>query len=647
MTGDETRILPPSGEGAVRQGPDGVHPPADHGDVAELYRLLVETVVDYAIFVLDATGHIRSWNPGAERLKGYRADEIIGKHFSIFYPEVDLRAGKPQRELEIASATGRVEDEGWRLRKDGSRFWANVVITALRDRSGELVGFAKVTRDLTARRNAEEQARQLAAESAARAEAERQSAEMSRLNEELQRQALELEAQTEEAQSLTEEVELANEQLQTLNGELQGALHDAEEARRVARGAEDSARYLARASEILGASLDYERTLNDLARLVVPHLADWCVVHVVTEAGETRQVAVAHVDSAKVNEAKELSERYPTDPDAAYGVPNVIRTGKPELHAEVPDELLVSTARNPEHLRLIRALGLQSAMIVPLRVQDRVLGALTLVSSESGRRYGDAELTFAQELARRAAFAVENARLHRLALEANAAKTRFLAVMSHELRTPLNAIGGYAELLRMGIRGPVTPDQVEDLDRIMRSERTLLSFINDILNYARLESGHVQFTTERVRVRELVADLESLVSPQIQAKQIQFAFAECDKDLMAHADPDKVRQILVNLLSNAIKFTPADGRIEVQCREHGATVQVLVRDTGVGIPAEKLNAIFEPFVQLDRTLTSTQEGSGLGLSISRDLARGMGGDLCAESTPPSGSTFILTLPRVE
>ena len=177
-----------------------------------LYRLLVESVADYAIFVLDATGHIRSWNPGAQRLKGYTEQEIIGKHFSIFYPAVDIIAQKPARELEIASRVGRVEDEGWRVRKDGTQFWANVVITALRDDDGNLIGFAKITRDLTERRNAEEQARSLAAEQAARKEAETYSQHLQQLTDELQQQALELEAQTEEAQSLTEELEQTNEE---------------------------------------------------------------------------------------------------------------------------------------------------------------------------------------------------------------------------------------------------------------------------------------------------------------------------------------------------------------------------------------------------------------------------------------------------
>ena len=199
----------------------------------------------------------------------------------------------------------------------------------------------------------------------------------------------------------------------------------------------------------------------------------------------------------------------------------------------------------------------------------------------------------------------------------------------------------------MGLRGPVTPEQLEDLERIARSERTLLSLINDILNYARLEAGQVEYAREHVPVHTLVDDLETLVSPQLRAKRLRFNFGGCEPDLAVEADPDKVRQILVNLLSNAIKFTPGEGSVKIECEADPRSVRVLVRDTGTGIPPEKLQAIFEPFVQLDRSLTNVQEGSGLGLAISRDLARAMGGDLCAESAPGLGSTLVLTLPRAQ
>jgi signal transduction histidine kinase len=256
------------------------------------------------------------------------------------------------------------------------------------------------------------------------------------------------------------------------------------------------------------------------------------------------------------------------------------------------------------------------------------------------------------ELARRAALAVDNARLHRAesdarraAEAANLAKTQFLAVMSHELRTPLNAIAGYAELMRMGIRGPVTPEQQADLDRIKRSQRSLLSLINDVLNYAKLEAGHIDFDTRDVAVHEFLGDIEALVTPQLHGKGLHYEYDECDGGLAVKADAEKMRQIVLNLLSNAIKFTPAGGKICIECEVEDDRVRIVVRDTGVGIPEDKIAAVFEPFIQLDRQLTSVHEGTGLGLAISRDLARAMGGDLTAESTLGEGSAFTLELPR--
>ncbi len=417
--------------------------------------------------------------------------------------------------------------------------------------------------------------------------------------------------------------------------------------------AEESATYLSQASALLASSLDYESTLAEVAQLIVPHFADWCAVSIIDETNEPKQLAVAHVDPDKVRWAHELNHRYPPDYNASTGVGQVIRTGQPELYPDIPDELLVAGAIDEEHLRLSRELGLKSAMVVPLSTLDRTVGAITIVSAESGRRYGEHDLHFAMELARRAAFAVDNAMHHKAELDArfsaesaNAAKTQFLAVMSHELRTPLNAIGGYAELLLMGLRGPLTPDQRADLERIQRSQRNLLSLINDILNYAKLDAGRVEFTMSATPVHPLLLELEPLVTPQLRARKLTYEYSGCDPELEAWADAEKVRQILLNLLSNAIKFTDAGGRISIDCTKDDHTASIVVRDTGLGIPEDKLGSIFEPFVQLERKLTSSHhEGTGLGLAISRDLARGMGGDLTVESAVGEGSTFTLTLRR--
>ena len=233
----------------------------------------------------------------------------------------------------------------------------------------------------------------------------------------------------------------------------------------------------------------------------------------------------------------------------------------------------------------------------------------------------------------------------REAEDANRAKTEFLTTMSHELRTPLNAIGGYAQLLSLGIRGPLSDEQRRDLERIDKSQRHLLSLINDILNFAKLEAGRVDFEIEAVPVGAVLASIEPLVMPQLREKQIRYDDHRLACDATVLGDEEKIRQILLNLLSNAIKFTQPGGAIDVVSQSNGDTVSIIVSDTGVGIASEKLGAIFEPFVQVGRRLASTHEGTGLGLSISRNLARGMGGDLVAESESGRGARFTLLLRR--
>ena len=236
-------------------------------------------------------------------------------------------------------------------------------------------------------------------------------------------------------------------------------------------------------------------------------------------------------------------------------------------------------------------------------------------------------------------------RARAIAEAANRAKSEFLAVMSHELRTPLNAIGGYAELIELGIRGPVTPEQRADLERIQRSQRHLLGLINGVLNYARLETGNVRYEVVDVPIDELLATCEALVAPQARAKRLRLIVPACPPDLTFRADEEKVQQIVLNLLTNSIKFTDDGGRIEITCEESEDSVAIHVTDTGRGIAPEKLAAIFDPFVQVDSRLTRTHEGVGLGLAISQDLARGMGGDLTVQSMSGVGSTFTLRLPR--
>jgi signal transduction histidine kinase len=218
-------------------------------------------------------------------------------------------------------------------------------------------------------------------------------------------------------------------------------------------------------------------------------------------------------------------------------------------------------------------------------------------------------------------------------------------VMSHELRTPLNAIGGYAELMELGIHGPVSKGQLDTLDRIQRSQRLLLGLINQVLNYARIETGNIRYHVTSVAVNDMLRAAELPVLPQLRAKDLKFTCNCPPTDARVTADEEKLQQIILNLLANAIKFTEHGGSIELSAVVEPAHVFFRVRDTGIGISSDKLAAIFDPFVQIDPNYTRTSEGVGLGLAISRDLARGMDGDLFAESKEGEGSVFTLRRPR--
>jgi signal transduction histidine kinase len=227
---------------------------------------------------------------------------------------------------------------------------------------------------------------------------------------------------------------------------------------------------------------------------------------------------------------------------------------------------------------------------------------------------------------------------------ANRSKAEFLAVMSHELRTPLNSIGGYVDLLEMELRGPLTDAQKSDLSRIKRSQQHLLGIINDILNFTRLEATELVFDIIDVPLRALIADLDAVVSSLARAKKQKYRCDYPPGSVYAHTDPDKLRQIMINLLSNAVKFTPEGGRVRVSCEVKKKMISIRVEDNGPGIPVDKHDAVFEPFVQLNRGLTRTTDGTGLGLAISRGLARGMGGDIALKSKLGRGSVFTLTVP---
>jgi signal transduction histidine kinase len=454
-------------------------------------------------------------------------------------------------------------------------------------------------------------------------------------NQRLHSQARELAAKQAETQTLAQELEHAN-------AELERAMLAAEGARDVALAGEARMRLVDEASRVLASSLDYETTVAAVAKLAVPTFADWCTVDLMVH-GDIKQLAVAHVDPVRARWARELNAKYPTTLDPTTGVPHVIRTGEPILMSDVTDQMVAAVARDPEHLALLRSLEIRSSMIVPMTARGRTLGALMLVSTRPARRYGDVDLSVALDLARRAAMAIDNARLYRAALVANDAKTNFLATMSHELRTPLTAIIGYEELLAEGITGPVSEDQRQQLERIRVSATQLLSMIDEILLYARVESGSEAVRLEPVVAKGVVDDAVAFVAPSAIDRGLSLRAEPIDPGLMLRTDAGKLRQMLVNLLSNAVKFTTR-GDVVVRAFAREDVIVFEVRDTGIGIDREDVEHIFDPFWQVEQTPTRKAGGSGLGLAVTRRLARLLGGDVVVRSEPFVGSTFRIELP---
>jgi PAS domain S-box-containing protein len=530
-------------------------------DADRLLKAAISSIRDYAIFALDLRGYIVTWNPGAERIKGYLPAEIIGKHFSVFYPPEDLAWDKPAFELKEAVRLGRFEDEGWRLRKDGTRFWANVVITLVRGPDGERLGFAKVTRDLTERRAAEEGLR----------------------------------ASEERFRLLVHSVKDYGIFM----------LDPVGTVRSWNEGAERMKGYTA--DEIIGRHFSVFYPPEDLA---------W------------DKPAFELKEAVRLGRFEDEGWRLRKDGTRFWA--NVVITplygGKGSL---------IGFTKVTRDLTERRA------------TEERTLeNARRVAAEETARQMAEErneELTTLLEQMHLQAIELEHQREQ--ADTANRAKMEFLASMSHELRTPLNAIGGYTELLHMGLRGPVTDEQRQDLERIRRSQQHLLGIINDLLNFTRLEAGKVVFEPGPVSLVEVRDAVAPMIAPQAHAQGLAFHTGNCPPDVVAVADRAKVEQILLNLLSNAVKFTDPGGVVELGCTADGDRVRLWVRDTGMGISEDKLEAVFEPFVQVGRSLARPLEGTGLGLSISRELARGMGGDLAVESTEGEGSTFTLVLPR--
>jgi PAS domain S-box-containing protein len=689
----------------------------EQSDPTALLHLLIEQVVDYAIFVMDADGKVATWNPGAERMKGYTPREIIGQPYEIFFPQEERLAGRPRQILSAVRSASRFEEEGWRVRKDGTRFWASVVVTALRDRAGKLRGFAKITRDLTARLRAEEEARRAAADRAARHQAELDQQEIRRSRDQLDLilrsigEGVIVQSALDEGLVFVNEVaarlcgyqsaeEMLSEPREGIIGRfdlfrddgspfpaaelpgrlaLEGKASSAVIRFRAKRATEErwsfvsaapvfdvtgkpefavsvlreftdrkrtekAWQFLARASAILGSSLDHESTLKQIAQLAVPDIADWCAVELVGADGDLRQVAAAHVDPAKVALAAEWRRRWP--PAAGSAVQRVASTGIPELIPEITPQVLAASARDDEQRRVVLELGLCSAMVVPLMVGDKPMGALSFLAAESGRRYGDDDLVLAIEVARRASLAVENARAYTATRAAVQVRDNFLAIASHELRTPLSALSVLmTSMLRASNQGRLMALGEKGVgDRLLKAERQLAQLnqlVDKLLDVSRLSSGdlHLELApTDLAEIaREVVTRFEDAARDAGTAIELKVGTGTSGR-----WDRTRIDQVVTNLVSNAIKYAPG-APMTISVGSAGPErVRLVLRDRGPGIPLDDQKRIFGQF---ERGGGSTgAQGMGLGLWIVRRTVAAHGGAVTLDSVPGQGATFTITLP---
>ena len=443
--------------------------------------------------------------------------------------------------------------------------------------------------------------------------------------------------------------------------------------------------FLSTVTRQLSTSLDINSTLATVSKLALPYFNSWCVVDIAESPHETRRIAVVHPDPVRQAHARHLLGAGSSS-DAEADVFNALVASATPIEgvpASVTDDLLANVAKSGENLEDLRAMGIGAVISVPLIARSRVMGAITFVSGDTGHRYCASDISLAEDLAARCAMALDNARLYteaedarelaanmneRLliatlqqqdlteeARDANLAKSQFLAMMSHELRTPLNAVVGYADLIALGIAGPVSDEQRRYIRKIHTSTYHLVGIIDDILDLAKIQAGRMQVYQQEESAEAVIADSITLVATQAAEAGIHMHGAEAATDISYFGDEKRVRQILVNLLSNSVKFTGAGGEVVIWCEcvqpcveapSASAEMWTIIRvtDTGVGISESEMAAIFEPFVQLGGGKRRTKGGTGLGLTISRELARRMGGDLTVASAPGAGSTFALWLP---
>ncbi len=410
--------------------------------------------------------------------------------------------------------------------------------------------------------------------------------------------------------------------------------------------AEEDIRFLASASSSLSSIADDEETLRKLANLAVPGFADWCSVDMIAQDGSLKRVAVAHTNPAKVELAHALQEKYPPRPDEGRGVWQVIRTGQSEMVTEITDELLVASIPDEEFLGIVRELGLKSYMAVPLTVRGKVLGVITFIGAESGRRYGPDELAIAEDLAHRAAVAIENGRLYQELREADRRKDTFLATLAHELRNPLAPMRHAVEIIENAGDDANLITQARAM--VDRQLAHMVRLIDDLLDISRITMDKLVLQKSRVDVAALIQQACESLRPSIEAQGHTLELLLPEGPMALQGDPTRLTQVLSNLLNNAAKFTNSGGLIRLSAKRVGPHVEIRIEDNGVGISAEMLPRVFDMFTQADHTTDRLQSGLGIGLSLVKRLVELHGGSIKASSKGTGqGSEFVVRLPLLE
>ncbi len=428
------------------------------------------------------------------------------------------------------------------------------------------------------------------------------------------------------------------------NGEIEMVINFLRDFTEVKRS-QDHQQFLARAALTLSSSLDYRTTISKVADLVVPKIADWCTVQMVSEDGNVDELAVAHVDPDKVSWAREFNIKYPPDLNQPIGLGNVIRTGKSELISLISDEMLVQGARDQEHLKILRTLGLVSYLAVPLLGRGRTIGAISFFRADSGRQFTKSDLKLAESIATRATLAIENSNLYRESQKINQVKDEFLATLSHELRTPLNIIQGHSELLLMEIDRLPDSEMVTSIQAIDRNAKLQTQIIADLLDVSSIITGKMSYEPVLIDPKRVLRNIAETSLKVASAKGVHFQIEEPNDSPIIAADPTRLHQILWNLVSNAIKFTTSGGRVSLKAYQEHPYFIFEVSDTGLGITPEFLPHVFDRFRQEDSSRTRKFGGLGLGLSIVRNLVELHGGKVFVESAGKNqGSQFRVQLP---